>query len=284
MINWIKFTPLRLRDHDGSLEFNGPDFSKSKSSVLNIGGNKLSFRAPRHRSSSVESIFYKKNKEVLTTHFDYFGSGITANDNWRYNVIFRRSWDYYRPWFCGAAGSLSMSVSILTRTEGKAFQGASFFHPRSFEYALTNFLHVLYGFKSNSKGKALYQAPVNWTPCAKIPVVSVLFNIEPINRKLIFSFPISDTHIVQFIFSYIAAESEAEKQHMEKLAHDIIDSVKLELTSETQAKVDAIAKECGDMRLTENFPPLKWPIKPEDIEDPRNDQPLPEGLGFFGDI
>ncbi|VAW66143.1 hypothetical protein MNBD_GAMMA09-3426 [hydrothermal vent metagenome] len=42
----------------------------------------------------------------------------------------------------------------------------------------------------------------------------------------------------------------------------------MELSPESQAQLDRVKQAMGELKLSEEFAPLKWPIKVEDIEQP----------------
>ncbi|VAW69447.1 hypothetical protein MNBD_GAMMA09-2094 [hydrothermal vent metagenome] len=68
-------------------------------------------------------------------------------------------------------------------------------------------------------------------------------------------------------FSFTVGTGEPVAQARE-LATQIINSVQLELSPESQAQLDRVKQAMGELKLSEEFAPLKWPIKVEDIEQP----------------
>ena len=267
MIDLIKYAPFSFRDRQDDADFKCPNFNRAASYQLQAAGNTIRFKCPRHSSRYGDPAIHVKNKDCIDGEYQFFSShnnGVMANNNWLYNLAFTRGWDYLAAWFTGDAGTLSLAVSLYTREEGKAFSGASFFHPRSLEYALTSFLNTKYGFEQEHFD-VNYQAPLNWTPKDHLPVVSVAFDVAPDNETRYFAFPITPHHIVLFSFYYIVSRKDV-RQAMQDLADEVINSVSVELNGKTQDLVDKVKAECPDMALTKTFAPLKWPMKAEDID------------------
>ena len=146
MIDLIKYAPFSFRDRQDDAEFKCPNFNRAASYQLQAAGNIIRFKCPRHNTQTGDSSIYVKNEDCVDGQHFVESSYTTANKNWRYNLVFTRGWDYRAAWFTGRAGKLYFNVSVYTRKEGKAFDGVSFFHPRSLEHALTSYLNTEHGF------------------------------------------------------------------------------------------------------------------------------------------
>lgn len=264
MINWLKYYPIRFRflDRDYDAEYQGPSFSQAKPITLLAGGNTIRLKVPKHKTTYDEPPIYVKSQDGMDTGFESYHSSV-ATKNWEYSTLVFRCWDYLYAWFRGRSGMLSMHISIVTRAENKAFTNTSFFHPRSFEFILTNYLNTQFGHE-HSLGVADYRAPVNWQVHQQLPVFSASFEVGGINKRLFYVFPITDTHFVELSFSL--DNEDKLREEMKVVAKEIIQSVILELGAQSQAQWDRVKAECSDMQLSEHFAPLQWPIKPEDIE------------------
>jgi len=195
---------------------------------------------------------------------------MAATGNWEYSTLVYRCWDYLYAWYRGSKDGLHMNLSIVTRVEEKPFKNTSFFHPRSFEFILTNYLNTRYGHEHRD-GVAKYIAPIHWQVLQQLPVFSASFEIGGINKDLFYVFPISDTHFIKLSFSLSSLDNLREE--MRAVAKQIIESLTLELCAESQAQWDRVKATCPDMQLSETFAPLQWPIKPEDIEKPAVEMP-----------
>jgi hypothetical protein len=267
MINWLKYPPFELSflDRGPDDDYNGPTFKQAKPIRLLAGGNVIRLRAPKHSFFSSTPSIYVRNQDGMETSFGD-GNKFAATDNWKECSLVVRRIEYRLPWFRGTKGSLSMSLAIVTRAPKKAFARTSFFHPRSFEFILSNYLNTQYGHEHDSKGVARYTAPINWQVHQQLPVFSVSFDVEGNNADFCYFFPISDTHFIRLNFFFYGGSDIKFKEEMKVLAKEIIQSVTLELGPQSQAQWDRVKAECPDMNLSESFAPLQWPIKPEDIE------------------
>lgn len=266
MISWLKYFPLDLRDSKEGNSVRGPEFSSARSVKLDFMGNILRLRAPRHRSNAGETqIYIKGMKADLANQFQTWHG---ATENWEYSTLLYRNWDYWREWFRGLHGSLTIHTAVLTRKEGRSFEGSSFFYPGAFEFAIANFLNTMYGVQR--RGTAFTErAPINWQPHYHLPVFSCSFELwqgDDLN-SIYFFFPLTDQHLGVIDFSLTVSGDEPVQQ-ARKLVTQIINSVQLELSIESQAQLQRVKQEAGELKLSETFAPLKWPIEADDIEKP----------------
>lgn len=264
MIDWLKYFPLQLRDGKKTDSVKGPSFSRARPVTLKFYDNIIRLRAPRHRSTTGYNPVYVTGMKAQTAY--NFRTLRGATENWKHSILLYRSWDYWREWFGGESGSLGIDVSLLTRAEGKAFEGSSFFHPGAFESAIANFLNTTNGIHETGT-EFTEQAPVNWQVHHHLPVFSCSFELWQRGHisLLYFVFPITDQHLGVISFNFTVSNEEAQAR---ELVSQIINSVKLELSPESQAQYERVKQEIGELKLSEEFAPLKWPIKVEDIEQP----------------
>ncbi len=265
MIDWLKYYPLRLRDSNEGDTVKGSVFSSARPVKLNFKGNIIRLRAPKHRSTSSSPIYITGKKAQIANQFR---TQRGATENWRYSLLLYRRWGYWFEWFGGISGNLEINVSVLTRKEGKEFKGSSFFYPGAFESAIANYLNTSYGV--HEPGTAFTErAPVNWQVQHHLPVFSCTFELwqrEHLSLQFFF-FPLTDQHLGAITFNFSVVDDDPVHQAKE-LVSQIINSVQLELSPESQAQLDRVKQAMGELKLTEDFAPLKWPIKVEEIEQP----------------
>lgn len=165
------------------------------------------------------------------------------------------------------------------------FNESSFFHPRVFENAVTDYLNSYYG-HIKTGGKPHYRGPLNWkvldissTIKAVLMDIHVIGNTskeKPDLKRLAF-FPISNTQIVCLSFNFggvsIYKKEPVDPTPMLELFDKIIGTFKLEVGPKTLANWNAVKASCPDMSITQEFGELKWPIEKKDIGKA---QPLPE--------
>jgi len=267
MIDWLKYYPLRLRDCKEGDSVKGPVFSKARPVKLNFRDNIIRLRAPRHRSTTGYSPIYTTGfKAASADQFQTRRGGFT--ENWKASTLLFRKLDYRCEWFGGRSGGVSISLSVLARVEGKEFKDSSFFYPGAFESAIANFLNTFYGVQK--PGRAFTRrAPVNWQVQHHLPVFSCTFELWQRNllSRIYFFFPLTDRHLGCISFDFTVSD-EGPVAQAKELVSQIINSVQLELSPESQAQLDQAKQAMGELKLTEDFAPLKWPIKVEDIEQP----------------
>ncbi len=265
MIDWIKYFPIKLYDRKGNEEIKGPDFSKSVLRSFSIADNSLQFSCPKNSSKKVHlgyglrSVLCKKD-ECFNT-FSSHKLATNVPENWENIRLFKTGWEYRAAWFKGDLINNMFIVHIEKRKPNIEFTNASFFHPRVFEYAISNYLNSHWGHNQLSDDKA----PLNWKVHHHLPVPAASFRKEPMNSRVFFCFPVAHNMMIEFNFE--TGGNGWLKDHAIKLAYQVIDSVKLTLGPKTQAQLDSVKAQCSDMSLTPEFPPLKWPIKVEEIEN-----------------
>jgi len=155
-----------------------------------------------------------------------------------------------------------MNVLVCSRIEEHSFEDVSFFHPKGFEYAITVFLNAMFGV-ARPQLKYKYGGPIDWKAMPSIFSLAVSFKIKPDNTFL--CFPVSKKHFVLFEFRNSIVHEELHGD-ADRLIESIIESVKIELGKNTRTLIEEQKKSCPDWRITDDFPPLSWPIKPEEVE------------------
>ncbi|MCW8126055.1 hypothetical protein [Microbulbifer halophilus] len=270
MRNFIKYSSLKFRKHEGLCIPRGPSFSSAKKVKVNLLGSTLEFHAPKHAPASTESIPERK-----ASRSDYDLDGITfdedlmPSESWKATSIFRRKWAYYGPWFTGLKGTLSCYIGGIHTAERN--QRANFLNPQAFESAVLGFITACWGHILYDEGEPYYRAPLDWEPLTKLPVPAVYFGMEstkiPTYRNKYVFLPISPEKIIYFSFAYLQSCSghQAEKDEkispkpMQELIDNIVGSIRLTLSPETQNIVDEIRKTCPDLSVSSDCAPLKWP-------------------------
>ncbi|WKT59984.1 hypothetical protein Q2E61_13880 [Microbulbifer thermotolerans] len=292
MYNFLKYLPLewRLRD-DNYCVPQGPSFSSASKIGFTLAGSRLQLRAPRHRPLRKPV----KEKRILSSYDvlhepqlgRYGTKGVMANDYWGgINLLYRR-WAFYGPWMTGCKGELSLGISIIGRFDKYAFQNISFFNPKAFEMVLIRYLNDRYGhanWEDELSHVPRYHGPVDWLCHHHLPVFCASFKIynrgeDPnylVLPDYLFVFPITEKHFVrvsfwQDIYSFDKNNKPTfDVSPIQELQDSIFNSISLELGPETQAAYDKVKAEVGDMRLSEEFAPLKWPTNvypPEPVSE-----------------
>jgi len=262
MIDWIKYAPIQLRDLAKEGPFRGPDFLRGKHINVAAAGSIIQFRCPRHSTKyKFFPPFHLKNKDCLDV--DFSAESFMANNHWCYVEAFFRGWTYWSEWFQGHVGDFSLWVALCAREDNHNFDEISFLHPKGFEYGLTLYLNARYGVHRNPATVYMHKGPLKWKSINKLPVVAASFMIQP--AHYIFTFPVSDKHFIFMRFATTGVRSDVLPT-IEADIQKIINSVDVQLSPETQEKVDKIKAECPDYALPETFAPLNWPLKPEDVE------------------
>lgn len=270
MRNFIKYSSLKFRKHEGLCTPRGPSFASAKTIRVNLLGNILEFHAPKHSPTSDESI---EEQRVVSSVYDLEGRNHSDREmpsqSWQAADIFGRKWAFYGPWFTGHMGTASCHISgIYTSIPNKQI---NLLNPRAFENAVLGFTTAIWGHELYDEGVPYYQGPLDWAPLGQLPVPAVSFGVEPtriptyINRHVFF--PVSRDKMICFTFSYrqhcSGSQAEMDKKISPKPMQDLIDniigSIRLTLSPETQSAVDEVKKTCPDLSVSPDCAPLKWP-------------------------
>lgn len=221
-----------------------------------------------------------------------------ANDHWGSVTPFVRSWAFWGPWMTGCKGELQMIVSVVGRRDGFEFPTISYFHPRAFETVFTTYLNDYYGharWDQHCDHVPRYFGPADWQRHQHLAVFSgsctiyrwaegdIFVRGENGSKDRIyhqgvdvsarsspshlFFFPITEKHFVLIKFNqhlYSRDKDDDGKwafdtSPVQQLQDDIFNSITLELSPEAKASYARIKAEHGNMQLSKDFAPLKWP-------------------------
>jgi len=299
MRNFFKYPPLEWRRRDEYCIPNGPSFSGSPKTALILAGNQLNFQAPIHSPlrRSVKQKRVVRGHDVLSDpNLNRYGQGLMSNSHWGANCLVRRLWAFYGPWMTGCKGELIFSIGVIGRFDEHRFENLSFFNPRAFEMVLVRYLNERYGhhnWENDLSHIPRYCGPLDWQRHTHLPVPSASFKIgrgaDPeklVCPEHIFVFPVADEYFVEVCFEQRMHSVDKEfcptfnVSPLQELQDNIFNSITLELGPETQAKVDQIQAEVGNMQLCKEFAPLKWPTNiypPEPTEVPEIQKSLKAG-------
>jgi len=255
----------------------GPRFKRSNTIRFSVNNNKIVLKAPPHSASGPFTPVEPHNPKSNYDLNDLYLPSINTDDNdWGGVSTLFRVWDFYGPWFTGKRGQLRLRIYIISPRAIK--EDTSFFHPRSFENVIADYLSHHNSDILFDDEQAWY-APTDWSPLNNFPCVAVTFQAKP-NRKInrgndpryFLAFPISDHHLIIISLDirrsrvYIHSDSKPEpdtdkwinRAPMEELAKDIIDSVTLTLSPETLELQNKALEGLDDISLSKSFLPLKW--------------------------
>ncbi|MGM8228831.1 hypothetical protein ACSV5M_19780 [Cellvibrio sp. ARAG 10.3] len=284
MLDWLRYFPLALPPMH-SLRYvrpKGPYFPKLRPQQWNLNGSKFGFKAPW--SNSVYAVNEGRwvaesvspgNTNVLATNLNFYPSSWMPNEHWQYHLFYSRKWYFVGPWFSGMRSWLSMTACVIGQDHIRDFANASFFHPKVFESAVADFLDSSYGCQKAGR-KPLYCGPVNWKI---IPISSrvnaALFDIHDIQSNIdnpgltrMVIFPVTNKRLIKIEFNYGGTrinEENYDATPIFDLSDAIIETFHLETGIEMESQWTEVTAYCADMSLTQEFAPLRWPIKPEDV-------------------
>ena len=191
---------------------------------------------------------------------------------WNIEVLTGRAWDFYGPWFTGVLATVHMGITISR--ESKSRQG-SYFNPRVLEIALLDNLAEGYSMHNQAQ---YWSVPEEWEPlnCGVGPAVSYISRIQ--DKPMVspdyedeyeVAFPINDSTLVFIHFEFrrkhrrTADNSTVEdiekwtsSEPMRYLIKQIIDSVEVKLSPESQAQLERAQAGLEDTSLTKDFAPI----------------------------
>lgn len=274
MLEFIKYTRFKIREHQGFCMPKGPNFKSAKKYKYCLQGSDVSFNAPtqyhffRPGSEQFTSSWKIDNLEDMSVH-----NLNTYGNSWSSSKIFIRKYALYGPWFTGEQARATFSVTAIS-PEDEQFN-VNFLNPKAFETALAGYLTANYGYLISEDGSPDYLAPINWEPVAGFPVPTARFRVESEcwnDRISILSFPVSSSRILIFRFSFQQSSAGSFEEvdaiispkPAQELIENIINSVEITPSEELKKELDEIRKTCPDLSVSEEFPPLKWPAKVDD--------------------
>jgi|GEM_PF-1932737 len=291
MRNIFKYPPIEWRKRHEYTIPQGPNFSWASRTRLNIAGSHLQITAPSHspRHSIIKQTnSYPGHDAILDSpaglHTDFSMPG----GRWGVACLWSRRWAFYGPWMTGCKGELFTAIAVIGWSDSHRNSKFSFLNPKAFESVLINYLNDRYGHE-NWEGEMAhvprYHGPVEWRCHDHLPVPSASFKIYNRGEDLsdlvrpdhLFVFPVSDEYfvVVTTVQDYYSRDEKGnlafDTRPIQKLQDKVLGSITLKLDPETQAKVDQVKAEVGNMKLCKEFAPLKWPTNiypPEPADAP----------------
>ena len=290
MLDLIRYLPLAWRKRDVYCTPRGPNLARARRQIIVVGGSRVTVSVPRH--SSMSSIYGQRRVcrgDALARGLSInYGNGFMANKHWGFRTLLSRTWAFWGPWMTGAKAQLVLRISLVGRHgEFKYGSEISFFHPRAFENALADYLNDRYGHQGWEIEKPCYVGPVNWQRQNHLPVFGARFDIlerdvdsgnaDSLDERFLV-FPITPSHFLEIALERHVYqlknwnEPSFDITPVDALEASILQSVHLELGPDTQAEWDKAKAEFGDISLSDEFPPLRWPTEafvptPMDPED-----------------
>lgn len=298
MLNFVKYLPLEFSwsRNDKYCVPKGPNFSRAQRIELMMAGNRVHLKVPQHSPyrPSIEQARVLPGHDILAEQqLRDFSSALMPNDHWSYAIPLARTWAFWGPWMSGCRAELAMGVAIIGRQSRHAFNDISFFHPRAFEMVIVQYLNDRYGHKRRGGANShipRYHGPIDWKVhenfavfnatckvCTRSEDLSKLFNPEHL-----FFFPISEKYFVQvgFVQHFYSTNEKGQlafdSTPVQALQDAIFNSIRLELSPENQACYNKIKAEIGNMELTREFAPLKWPVTAQESTNNQQDSLLIE--------
>lgn len=267
MLDFIKYSGLKLRERSGRCSPSGPSFKGAAALEVDLIGNHVSFAVPPHRPSFSE----EKEKRIVNSRYTleghHYSDSVMPSQTWQYSRILYRSWGFYGAWFTGHMADLSCSVTVLKLTNER--KDLSFFHPKVFETAVAGYITAYKGHYEDG-GKARWKGPMNWRQLEGVGVPAVRFDVEPgvypTSREHYVMFPISRSRIfcMSFSFGVMCSGSMPERDEaisdkpMRDLIDQIVGSIRLNLSADSKLALADVDSNLQD-GLSEVFPPLLWP-------------------------
>ncbi len=267
--------PLKLRAQTVPCSPRGPEFSKSQSVMFKIDGCEIAFRAPKHKAESHHTPI--NSIESYSTSRIQWKDLVGGKDKWRSFCPQYRVWDFYGPMFSGRCASVSFSVNIIRQL--KPNNEISFFHPRVFESAISSILtDIHFSDLDREHQRQRWYSPVNWEPVENFPCCAVVFEVQP-NKKYFSGnmeknlyFPISNDLLACMNFNVsrpgvvqaddekndISIDEWVDINPMISLVDDVMNSVELKLSKESEMLRDQAIVDLDDRALTKVFPPINW--------------------------
>ena len=280
MFDWLRYFPLSLgfkQTYDYVVP-KGPYFSALKQLGWRFGDSEFSFSAPSTNRVWGNSRYARKaavrnfamSKDVLKLSLENYSPSFMPTLSWQYNRFFVREWIFVGPWFSGEKASLSMFIEVVGKSQDHQFEG-SFFHPRVFESAVSDWLDAYYGYRK-SGSKAAFGGPVDWRILdISDTVKSVRFEIQKIeaskeNPKIYqhVMMPIAHDRFINISFNFSGlrrVEKYLDTTPVFELCDSIINSFKLKIGPATLSERNKVANTCPDMDVTPEFGELQWPTK-----------------------
>lgn len=265
------YFPLKLRRPTKQVVPKGPDFNSATSVEIEIGDSLVVVKLPPHRPS-----YHKGDVELFPPqNFDIYNSSNYEVDErigtWQIAGVMYRGWPFIGPSFTGKVGSLSCGIRVLRHENPDRL---SLFAPSVLEKTVTDLLTLEFG-EEKFEYEACWQAPVNWRVHHSLPVPAISFDILPTgggNAETRLVFPIVRDTILSIEFpqhqNTVGGLEEKDalisRAPMQTLIRQIIDSVQVTLSPESQEQLNNARAQHPTDKLSESMEPLKWTTDEED--------------------
>lgn len=251
-----------------------PSFGKSKKWKIDIEGTTIEFRLPKHNhwNKLGKAKYPEKYYQIKDLHFRDTHDSDCINDEWQtVNLLSNNIWQFKGPFLTGMLAHIDASFMILKHKVKK--ERTSYFHPRSFENAIAEFITNDYS-KPKKKNQHVNIAPVDWKAYNDLPVNAARFkvisndSITNYRETEFFIFTLDDNHLAYLVFNHnrsdFNARTKAEldkkigAKHIIESVNDIVNSVKITLSPEAIAQKEKALDGLKETNVTTSFPPLKW--------------------------
>ncbi len=265
------YLPISLREITERTTPKGPNFKYAREVSVNLGGNVISLKLPRHQAQSpYDSPTHFRGYVDIERKSLYMK--VNPIGGWGTCVVLHRSWRFNGPMFSGKLGNLHFAMSIFHRPIDKP---KTLFSPKVFEKVQQDLLTDEYG-DNKSQWASCWSAPVAWQSHHHLPVFACSFDAMPIKSgsSLVknFNFPITQNCFINLYFRQQQAMNGSLKKRdaliarstMEQLCNDVIASTRLELSSKSQQQLEEAQARYPHETLSEQMEPLKWTTPEED--------------------
>ena len=191
---------------------------------------------------------------------------------WNIQVLTGRAWDFYGPWFSGALATVHMTLLVTREVPHRT---GSYFNPRVLVMAVMD--HLAEGFTMRGQ-QEYWCTPEEWQPLERFPCPAVSY-ISRIQDKPMISpdyedeyevvFPIRDDILIRIHLEFRRKhrwlpdgsdfediEKWTSSDPMRTLIKQIIDSVEVKLSPESQAQLERAQAALTDTALTKDFAPI----------------------------
>ncbi len=265
------YLPISLREITELTIPKGPNFKYARKASVNLGGNLISLKLPRHQAhSSYDSPTHLRGYVDIERKSLY--TEVNPVGGWESRIVLHRCWRFNGPMFSGRLGNIHFAMSILHRPLER---DETLFNPKIFEQVQQDRLTEQYA-DDKSQWAACWSAPVAWQSHHHLPVFACSFDVMPVKSasSLVknFNFPITrDCFINLYFRQQQVMEGSLEKKDalidrstMEQLCNDVIASTRLELSPQSQQQLEEAKARYPQETLSEQMEPLKWTTPEED--------------------
>lgn len=272
MLDAIKYSSLQLRESKGPCSPRGPFFDKAKAETIRFPLCTLTLRLPRHSPKRGDETEQRKpHRGLHKLEGSSYNGDAMPSESWQQSPVANRKWAFKGPWFTGYKGHVAFSIQGLTPLHQNPEM--NFLHPKAFEVGVLGFLTARWGHKLYDEGKEIpyYQAPLNWTPLAHLPVPALQLDLgEAItsgSRYRMVFLAVAKNKLIHVHFQYWQGctgsqqeqDQKIDPKPMQDLIDNIIRSIQLTPSPELESELAKIKKSCPELSISPECAPLKWP-------------------------